>query len=40
MMATVLAFAELGLACWFFAYVFRYGVRTGLIARYSSETAG
>jgi ABC-2 type transport system permease protein len=38
-MATVLAFAELGLACWFFAYVFRYGVRTGLIARYSSETA-
>ncbi len=37
--ATVLAFAELGLACWFFAHVFRYGVRTGLIARYSSETA-
>jgi ABC-2 type transport system permease protein len=37
--ATVLALAELGLACWFFASVFRYGVRTGLIARYSSETA-
>jgi ABC-2 type transport system permease protein len=26
------------LACWFFARVHRYAVRTGLIARYSSET--
>src|SRR5687767_384331 len=30
--ATVLAAVELALACWFFARVFRYGVRTGLIA--------
>ncbi len=36
--ATVLAFAELGLAAWLFAHVYRYGVRTGLIARYSSES--
>ncbi len=26
------------LACWFFAQVYRYAVRTGLIARYSAET--
>jgi len=26
------------LACWFFARVYRYAVRTGLIARYSAET--
>jgi ABC-2 type transport system permease protein len=26
------------LACWFFARVHRYAVRTGLIARYSAET--
>jgi ABC-2 type transport system permease protein len=39
LLATVLAFAELGLAAWFFARVFRYAVRTGLLARYSSETA-
>jgi ABC-2 type transport system permease protein len=25
-------------ACWFFASVYRYAVRTGLIARYSAET--
>jgi len=37
--AALLAFAELALACWFFAYVYRYAVRTGLLARYSSETA-
>jgi len=26
------------LACWFFARVYRHAVRTGLIARYSTET--
>ncbi len=26
------------LACWFFTRVYRYAVRTGLIARYSAET--
>jgi len=36
---TVLVFAELGLAAWIFAHVYRYAVRTGLLARYSSETA-
>jgi len=33
-----LAIADVLLACWFFASVFRYAVRTGLIARYSAET--
>jgi ABC-2 type transport system permease protein len=33
-----LAVAYLGLACWFFARVHRYAVRTGLIARYSAES--
>jgi ABC-2 type transport system permease protein len=26
------------LACWFFAFIYRYAVRTGLIARYSAES--
>jgi ABC-2 type transport system permease protein len=38
-LATVLAIAELALAGWLFTHVFHYGVRTGLLARYSSETA-
>ena len=33
-----LAVAEVVVAGWFFARVYRYGVRTGLIARYSAET--
>jgi ABC-2 type transport system permease protein len=33
-----LSFAYLLLACWFFSRMYRHGVRTGLIARYSSET--
>jgi ABC-2 type transport system permease protein len=33
-----LAFAYVLLACWFFTRVYRYAVRTGLIARYSAET--
>ena len=33
-----LAIADVLLACWFFARVYRYAVRTGLIARYSAET--
>ena len=37
--ASLLALAELGLAGWFFARVYHYGVRTGLLARYTSETA-
>lgn len=39
LVAALLAFAELAVACWFFNHVFRYGVRTGLLARYTSETA-
>ena len=38
LIATVLAVAELTLAAWFFVRVFRYSVRTGLLARYSSES--
>jgi len=34
----VLALIYILLACWFFTYVYRYAVRTGLIARYSAET--
>ena len=34
----VLAFAYLIIASWFFWRMYRHGVRTGLIARYSSET--
>lgn len=33
-----LAFVYLVLASWFFRRMYRHGVRTGLIARYSSET--
>jgi len=33
-----LAMLYVVLACWFFANVHRYAVRTGLIARYSAET--
>lgn len=33
-----LAVVDVALACWFFASVYRYGVRTGLIARYSAES--
>jgi ABC-2 type transport system permease protein len=33
-----LALIDVLLACWFFARVYRYAVRTGLIARYSAET--
>jgi ABC-2 type transport system permease protein len=33
-----LAVAEVLLAAWFFARVYRYAVRTGLIARYSAES--
>jgi ABC-2 type transport system permease protein len=37
--AAGLVLAELALAGWFFNSVYRYAVRTGLLARYSSETA-
>ena len=33
-----LALVDVLLACWFFASVYGYAVRTGLIARYSAET--
>jgi ABC-2 type transport system permease protein len=33
-----LAILYLLLACFFFAQVYRYAIRTGLIARYSAET--
>jgi ABC-2 type transport system permease protein len=33
-----LAIVDVLLACWFFAWVYRYAVRTGLIARYSAES--
>ena len=33
-----LAVGYILLACWFFTSVYRYAVRTGLIARYSAET--
>ncbi len=36
--AVALAAIELVLACWFFEGVYRYVVRTGLIARYSAES--
>jgi ABC-2 type transport system permease protein len=36
--ALCLAAAYIVLACWFFTRVYRYAVRTGLIARYSAET--
>ncbi len=33
-----LAVLDILLACWFFAYIYRHAVRTGLIARYSAES--
>jgi ABC-2 type transport system permease protein len=33
-----LAVLDIVLACWFFAYIYRHAVRTGLIARYSAES--
>ena len=36
--AGFLAGADILLACWFFAAIYRQAVRTGLIARYSAET--
>ncbi|HYL97087.1 MAG TPA: ABC transporter permease, partial [Terriglobales bacterium] len=33
-----LAVLDLLLACWFFVWVYRHAVRTGLIARYSAES--
>jgi ABC-2 type transport system permease protein len=33
-----LAVLDIVLACWFFGYIYRHAVRTGLIARYSAES--
>ncbi|MCE5309125.1 MAG: ABC transporter permease [Acidobacteriales bacterium] len=38
--AISLAMLYLAVACWYFARVYRYAVRTGLIARYSAESLG
>lgn len=38
LLAASLAVFYLALACWFFSRVYRYVVRTGLLARYSAET--
>jgi ABC-2 type transport system permease protein len=40
LMGTALALAVIYilLAYWFFRWVFRYAVKTGLLARYSAET--
>ena len=35
-----LALLYILLACWFFSRTYRYAVRTGLLARYSAESAG
>jgi ABC-2 type transport system permease protein len=40
LMGVGLAVIYLLLVSWFFGRVFRHAVRTGLIARYSAETAG
>ena len=37
---TGLALAYVGVSCWYFARVYRYAVRSGLIARYSAESIG
>lgn len=37
-LGALLAVLYILLACWFFARVYRYAVRTGLIARYAAET--
>jgi ABC-2 type transport system permease protein len=34
----LLAMLDIILACWFFVYIYRHAVRTGLIARYSAES--
>lgn len=34
----VLASVDIVLACWFFVFIYRHAVRTGLIARYSAES--
>lgn len=36
--SAVLAGADILLACWLFSRIFRYTVRTGLLARYSAES--
>jgi ABC-2 type transport system permease protein len=36
--AVILAAIDILLASWFFRYIYRYAVRTGLIARYSAES--
>ncbi len=36
--ALTLAVIEIVAACWFFSHVFRFAVRTGLLARYSAES--
>ena len=38
LVGAALAVIDLLLACWLFARVYRYAVRTGLVARYSAET--
>lgn len=38
MIGAVLSLVFLVAACWFFNSMYRYGVRTGLVARYSAET--
>ena len=38
--ALALAFLYLFLACFWFARVYRYAIRTGLVARYSAENTG
>lgn len=37
-LSAVLALGAIALACWFFARMYRYAVRTGLLARYSAES--
>ncbi len=39
-LGTLLAVVDVLLASWFFTRVYRYAVRTGLIARYSAESVG
>jgi len=36
--SVALAALDILLACWFFSHVYRYAVRTGLLARYSAES--
>ena len=37
-LGALLAAVHIVLACWFFARIYRYAVRTGLLARYSAES--